>query len=650
MAYIPSECTIEQYNKAIYSEDARHKLYIKVGETILDNPDEFCERLELTNYLLDEGSKTFHLDNLVSNTIELILHDYKLENLKEEMEIKLGTYINDTIGYVYVPLGLYKIQDNPTTDKNKTTYKLRDRSINFDFNYNAQPIIDTSEHIDEMGNQYVTKLEVLKDICLQANVNYVGDEDFIGYDDPIAIYDNTVNARVYLSYIFEQAGRIGTIDRNGDLTSVVINNNLSKQILPFDLVESYVIGDKYKISKTIYESGVIKYEDGTEDYDNLYINGANPYIANQEQLNRIQASINGFEIDSLKISKIIGNPAIDSYDLISITNNEETYTTLGQNKLVYNGKLLHSFETNIEYEAKQSNVTKNSPETYRKMAKTEIDNVNAEIRFITAETTTIKEDLTTNYYSVEQTNQLLQNSQTGITNTFSEAGGNNIFRNTGLWFKDEEGYEFWEGNAEKTTNDLASNKTSILLQNGSFIQEQEVSNGNYSISFYYRKLIELANASVLINDVEYLLDSLEFKQFYTGKKDEESNEYITQPINVTTNHLKIEFRCDTNNAVEIYDLMANKGSIKLAYSQNQNETTTDTVNISKGITITSSNMDVEFKANADGIRTLDKNGNKKTEFTDKGMITEEAEIKTEATIVGILRQRVNDQVWDSFIG
>ena len=650
MAYIPSECTIEQYNKAIYSEDARHKLYIKVGETILDNPDEFCERLELTNYLLDEGSKTFHLDNLVSNTIELILHDYKLENLKEEMEIKLGTYINDTIGYVYVPLGLYKIQDNPTTDKNKTTYKLRDRSINFDFNYNGKTLIDNSEHIDENGNHYVTKLEILKDICSQANMNYVGDENFIGYNDPIGVYDSTINARIYLSYIFEQAGRIGTIDRNGNLTSILINNNLNKQTLPLDLIETYTIGDKYKISKTIYESGVIKYEDGTEDYDNLYINGANPYIANQEQLNRIQASINGFEIDSLKISKIIGNPAIDSYDLISITNNEETYTTLGQNKLVYNGKLLHSFETNIEYEAKQSNVTKNSPETYRKMAKTEIDNVNAEIRFITTETTTIKEDLTTNYYSVEQTNQLLQNSQKGITNTFSEAGGNNIFRNTGLWFKDEEGYEFWEGNAEKTTNDLASNKTSILLQNGSFIQEQEVSNGNYSISFYYRKLIELANASVLINDVEYLLDSLEFKQFYTGKKDEESNEYITQPINVTTNHLKIEFRCDTNNAVEIYDLMANKGTIKLAYSQNQNETTTDTVNISKGITITSSNMDVEFKANADGIRTLDKNGNKKTEFTDKGMITEEAEIKTEATIVGILRQRVNDQVWDSFIG
>ena len=42
----------------------------------------------------------------------------------------------------------------------------------------------------------------------------------------------------------------------------------------------------------------------------------------------------------------------------------------------------------------------------------------------------------------------------------------------------------------------------------------------------------------------------------------------------------------------------NVGRTKLAYSQNANETTTDTVNISQGITITSSNTDTIFKANA----------------------------------------------------
>ena len=59
-----------------------------------------------------------------------------------------------------------------------------------------------------------------------------------------------------------------------------------------------------------------------------------------------------------------------------------------------------------------------------------------------------------------------------------------------------------------------------------------------------------------------------------------------------------------DDSVEVYDLMCNAGSVRLAYSQNQNETTTDTVNISKGITITSSNMETIFKANANGIKIL----------------------------------------------
>lgn len=206
-------------------------------------------------------------------------------------------------------------------------------------------------------------------------------------------------------------------------------------------------------------------------------------------------------------------------------------------------------------------------------------------------------------------------------------------------------YEFWNGDVIRSSNENATSKASMLLQNGTLSQEQEVPNGNYSISFYYKKLIELANASVIINDIEYELDSLEVKQFYTGEQDSETKEYITQPINVTNGHIKIVFKCDTNNGVEVYDLMCNKGSVKLAYSQNQNETTTDTVNISKGITITSSVDDIKFKADYDGIRTLDNNGNIKTKFTDKGMETNEAKITEKAEITGLLFQEVDDQSW-----
>ena len=251
----------------------------------------------------------------------------------------------------------------------------------------------------------------------------------------------------------------------------------------------------------------------------------------------------------------------------------------------------------------------------------------------------------TNYYTIDQTNELIMNAENGITNTFSRSGGNNIFRNTGLWFKDEDNnYEFWTGDANRGSNDNAVNNTSIILKNGSFSQEQTVPNGEYSINFYYQLLNQFATASVKINDVEYSLDSTSLKHFYTGEQDTNGN-YIVQPITVTTKQIKIEFICDIDDAVEIYDLMCNNGNATLVYSQNENETTTDTVNISKGITITSTNMETIFKANANGIKILTLAGNVIAYFTDKGLSTKELIVENEAQIVKTLWQEVGDQTW-----
>ena len=54
---------------------------------------------------------------------------------------------------------------------------------------------------------------------------------------------------------------------------------------------------------------------------------------------------------------------------------------------------------------------------------------------MTEQTKTLRENLESDYYNKTNINELLQTAESGITNTFSEAGGNNIFRNTGLWFK-----------------------------------------------------------------------------------------------------------------------------------------------------------------------------------------------------------------------
>ena len=147
----------------------------------------------------------------------------------------------------------------------------------------------------------------------------------------------------------------------------------------------------------------------------------------------------------------------------------------------------------------------------------------------------------------------------------------------------------------------------------------------------------LSTVTATINGVEYEL---------TGNNQEKE---FQQNITVNSQNIQIDFESDLANACEIYDLMVNAGSVKLAYSQNQNETTTDTVNISKGITITSTDTETTFKANSDGIRTLDNNGNELAKFTDKGMTTKEMIVREKAQITGLLFQQIGDQVWISKI-
>lgn len=436
--------------------------------------------------------------------------------------------------------------------------------------------------------------------------------------------------------LFENTNNISLIEEVETELEATYSGKKEHIQIPVNLLESYKVGDKLKISRVVYEDAIRKFEYGTEKDETLYVNSANPYITDSNEIEKVFENINGYELYSLSTGKIIGNPALDSDDIIEFTYNDETYYTLSQNELTYNGVLIQKFNTQVGTKEKtQENVTINTEDSKYKRIFTRINQVEGNIELNTSQITNVQSDLKDNYYTIEQANQLIQNAETGVTNTFSEAGGNNIFRNTGLWFEQNDSnnpYEFWQGIVVRTPEERASNSNALLLQSGSLIQEQTVPNGKYTISFKYKKVIQLSNIKVKINDVITELTGIEETEF-------------VQNIEVNSNHINIEFICDTNNGCEIYDLMVNAGSVKLAYSQNQNETTTDTVNISKGITIVSTDTDTTFKANADGIRTFDKNNNRLTEFTDTGMITKKQVVEDEAEIVGVLVQRVGNQTW-----
>ena len=95
--------------------------------------------------------------------------------------------------------------DNIEEDDNSYIYTLVDDMIKFNFRYDAQPLIEESEHTEQDGTKYVLLSEILQDICNKANIVLVT-TNFIGADKHITWYDNTITAREYIGMIAEING------------------------------------------------------------------------------------------------------------------------------------------------------------------------------------------------------------------------------------------------------------------------------------------------------------------------------------------------------------------------------------------------------------------------------------------------------------
>lgn len=591
---------------------------------------------------------TFNLKCLTFETENDV--DYKEKEFEYYKQVnneafKIGTFITT------------EVEDSDTNEVVKVT--AMDYGLKFATPYETSLDYDSGE---------ITMQDVLDEILTNVNIQLSNKSQTLPNKDFIVDSNQFVNSEVYGDVISAIAGINGmfAIIDSDDKLKIFTSENTN------EIIEDYTeLDDKRDTHPiTIVELGMsqvqgvqvqARWEEGIELYGEHYlIINDNPFAytmeKRQELVGNILDQVKGLGYSSFE-SRFAFKPYLQRGDKIKFRNKA--------------GQLIDSIVLKIDTD--YENITLSAPsiadstvdyvvaDTEEKIRRAEViaNQASGQVTIISNQVREIGQTVDsnyqqmtenfTNYYTIEQTNQMLVDAETGVTNTFSEAGGNNIFRNTGLWFEETNTgamavYEYWRGYAKKINDDNAMNNSAILMQEGSFIQEQPVPNGNYSISFYYQLLNPLATAKVKINDVEYNLDSLSVKQFYTGEQDANGN-YITQPLIVSSKNIRIEFTCSIDDGLKIYDLMCNKGNVKLAYSQNENETTTDTVNISKGITITSTNMETIFKANANGIRILTLTGNVIAYFTDKGLSTKEIIVEDEAQIVKTLWQEVGDQTW-----
>ena len=578
--------------------------------------------------------------------------------ISKEAEIKINDIRSCLDDNFVVECGV-KLEDGQTEFINLGTFLTESQKINKTENNSTLIGLD---YFSKLNEAYYTNIEnwdnitikdLLIDLCNSMGLNLIT-ESFIN-DDLIVKgnnYQNNYKFRDVLSDICEIACCWAEIVNENDLCLNWFDDEVS-DILDKSQYSTLEKNSFYgKVNSVVIKDSSFEGENTIiEDIDSIEIDGENQVaiidnlLLNTEEL-RIQAitkiweRLNGFCYYDCKITSYTGKPHLKRGNKILVEDSDGSYfeTYVLSHLFKYDGTFYSEIESpSLNKEQTKIKNTNLSPKQRLINAEAKVLKNEGKIILLTEKTEEITSDIKDNYYTKTTTNELINDISKGLVNRYTVGGGNNLFRNTGLYFESinySSGYDFWNGIVKKQDNNYSKSKTSMILQNGSVSQRQEVPNDIYTISFRYKRLNELANSKVKINDIEYLL---------------EDNGVFTLNIEVQTSEIFIEFLCDCANGYEIYELMVNFGEIALTYSQNNNEIKTDTVEISEGIKITSTATDSVFRANADGIRTENKLGEVTTEFLDNGMKTTDLEAD-KGIVANLLITEVSGQVWLTGLG
>lgn len=336
------------------------------------------------------------------------------------------------------------------------------------------------------------------------------------------------------------------------------------------------------------------------------------------------------EIWICQISKPLGE-IFESSDFINnLKYTDDTLASEVDGKLTIVSGKVTTIEQNVDKISQQVEENKYfvDSEGNKQLISSSMTEMTQEVNGLQIEVSQFNTNLGENYYTKENIDTFILNTQEGLTNTFTKIGGNNLLRNTGLYFKTNDVYDYWNGNVEKKILEESASGTSMLLKAGSLKQDLSLANGTYSVGFKYRRLNPLGNASIKYNGREIILD--------------EEGE-ITTTGEITTNSFEIEIICNTDNSYEIWELMLNKGSESTVWSQSANEVHTDTVNISKGVTVEATENDTKATLGANGLNVVNKITNAKVlKATDTGIETTDIKA-TSGTISGLMLKKVGNQ-------
>lgn len=202
------------------------------------------------------------------------------------------------------------------------------------------------------------------------------------------MYDNTVSARTYLSYIAEQAGGIAVIGRDGKLYIKTIGE--SSATLPLKLFKTFKWGEKFKITRVRYDDGIQLFEKGDTTGNTVYISQDNMYIVDQEQIDNIYNVLKDLEFYSFEGESII-DPALDTGDIVVIDGKNVIY----QGSMQFSGRWIANIESKIQCKAKEETTRRiPSQKTINRRVESNINQIDGKITRLTEETTENSQKIT----------------------------------------------------------------------------------------------------------------------------------------------------------------------------------------------------------------------------------------------------------------
>lgn len=204
----------------------------------------------------------------------------------------------------------------------------------------------------------------------------------------IAVYDNTVSARTYVSYIAESAGGFAHIGRDGKLYIKTIGETTAT--LPIKYFQKFKWGEKIKITRVSYEDGIQSFKNGDTTGNTIHISQDNMFIVDQEQIDNIYNQINGLEVYSFEGDSII-DPAWDIGDLLIIDNKKVIF----QGSADFGGKWKASINSKIQCKSKEETTTrKSSQKTINRRVESSISQIDGKITQLAEQTTEHEEKIT----------------------------------------------------------------------------------------------------------------------------------------------------------------------------------------------------------------------------------------------------------------